>query len=165
MIGSAERASSPLFAGGCALGAIVAAGAGALPPWRARVPLLAAGLALATLALPLDVDRSLIVNHEFDSGRTGAMASSEVGALIVKDLRPILSLTSSGSHELVPVARLVELATSGQLRYVVIDGACRAHTARSSPACSVGAAWTRAHGVDVSRAIGLGRSDVLYRLR
>jgi len=174
-----------------ALGAILAAVAGALPASRVRVPLLATGLAVAALALPLDVDRSLIVNHEFDSGRTGAMAASEVdtisaylarhaagaryefaaadpsevGALIVKDLRPILSLTSSGSHELVPVARLAGLAASGELRYVVIDGQCGAHTSRSSPACSAGAAWTRAHGVDVSRAIGLHRSDVLYRLR
>lgn len=174
-----------------ALGAIVAAVAGALPASRARMPLLGAGLAIAALALPLDVDHSLIANHEFDSGRTGAMATSEVdtisaylerhepraryefaaadpsevGALIVKDLRPILSLTSSGSHELVSVARLVELTTRGELRYVVIDGACGAHTPRSSPACSAGAAWTRAHGVDVSRAIGLQRSDVLYRLR
>ena len=127
-----------------ALGAIVAAVAAALPTSRVRVPMLAAGLAVAALALPLDVDHSLIVNHEFDSGRTGAMATSEVdtisaylarhdararyefaaadpsevGALIVKDLRPILSLTSSGSHELLPVARLAALAASGELRFV-----------------------------------------------
>ena len=46
-----------------------------------RVPLLAAGLAVAALALPLDVDHSLIVNHEFDSGLTGAMATSEVDTI------------------------------------------------------------------------------------
>ena len=174
-----------------AAGAILAAVAAALPDLRVRVPMLGAGLAVAALALPLDVDHSLIVNHEFDSGRTGAMATSEVdtisaylgrhtagaryefaaadpsevGALIVKDLRPILSLTSSGSHELLPVTRLAALEASGELRYVVIDGACGPHTSRSSPTCSAGAAWTRAHGVDVSRAIGLHRSDVLYRLR
>ena len=109
-----------------ALGAIVAAVAAALPASRVRVPLLAGGLAVAALALPLYVDRSLIVNHEYDSGQTGAMATSEVNAisaylarhnrgaryefaaatptevaaLIIKDMRPILSLTSSGSHEL-----------------------------------------------------------------
>ena len=174
-----------------ALGAIVAALAAALPASRVRVPALAAGLAVAALALPLNVDRSLIVNHEFDSGRTGAMATAEVdtisaylarhaagaryefaaadpfevGALIVKDLRPILSLTSSGSRELVPLPRLAALASSGELRYVILDGACGVHTPRSSPACSSGAAWTRAHGVDISQAIGLGRAHVLYRLR
>jgi 4-amino-4-deoxy-L-arabinose transferase-like glycosyltransferase len=174
-----------------AAGAIVAAVAAALPsrPWRA--PVLAGGLAVAALALPLNVDRSLIVNHEFDSGRTGAMAASEVaaisaylhahaasaryefaaadpsevGALIVRDLRPILSLTSYGSHELTSIPRLRSLRASGQLRYVVIDGSCGPHTARSAPACSAGAAWTRAHGTDISLAIGLHRRDVLYRLR
>ena len=43
--------------------------------------MLAGGLAVAGLALPLDVDHSLIVNHEFDSGRTGAMAASEVDTI------------------------------------------------------------------------------------
>ena len=95
------------------------------------MPLLAGGLALATLALPLQVDASLISNHEFDSGRTGAMSTQRgrrdqrlhsraraparatssppptrprSASLIVKDRQPILSLTSYGAHELLPIA-------------------------------------------------------------
>ena len=45
------------------------------------MPLLGAGLGLPRCALPLAVDASLISNHEFDSGRTGAMATSEVDAI------------------------------------------------------------------------------------
>ena len=53
-----------------AIGAIAAAAAAAIHHERVRTPLLVAGLALLTLALPLDVDGSEISNHEFDTGRT-----------------------------------------------------------------------------------------------
>ena len=173
-----------------AAGAIVAAAAASLGGRRVRVPLAAAGLAVCMLALPIDVDRSEIANHEFDSGRTGAMATSEVneisayiaahrdgahyefvaadptevGALIVKDLQPILSLTSYDNHELLPIPRLRRLVASGQVRFAVVDGACGPQTMRSSPACSIGADWVRAHGVDVSLRAGIGRTHILYRL-
>jgi hypothetical protein len=88
----------------------------------------------------------------------------EVGALIVKDLQPILSLTSYNAHELIPLPRLTALVRSGQLRFAVLDGGCGPRTSRKSPACSAGAAWVRAHGVDVSRRAGLPRAHVLYQL-
>jgi 4-amino-4-deoxy-L-arabinose transferase-like glycosyltransferase len=172
-----------------AIGAIGAAAALLIRRERLRVPLLAGGLALATLTLPLQVDASLISNHEFDSGRTGAMGASEVNAisayirangsgtrfvfaaanptevasLIIHDRRPILSLTSSGAHELVPLSRLAALVASGQLRFAVLNGGC-SRRSRQSPACSTGAAWVRAHGTDVSAVAGLPHRHVLYRL-
>ena len=173
-----------------AIGAIGAAAALLIPRERIRVPLLAGGLALATLALPLQVDASLISNHEFDNGRTGAMSTSEVnaisayigaraphtryefaaadptevGSLIIHDQRPVLSLTSYGAHELVPIPRLAALVASGQLRFAVLNGGCSSRTSRISPACSTGAAWVRAHGTDVSARAGLQHRHVLYHL-
>jgi len=174
-----------------AVGAIVAVAALLVRHERARMVLLAGGLGVAALALPLSVDASLIANHEFDSGRTGAMGASEVtaissyisarsagtryefatadptevGSLILHDRRPILSLTSYNAHELLPIARLRELVANRQLRFAVLDGGCDRRTSRLSPACSPGAAWVRAHGTDVSRLAGLPHNHVLYRLR
>ncbi|HEY2570140.1 MAG TPA: glycosyltransferase family 39 protein [Solirubrobacteraceae bacterium] len=173
-----------------AIGAIAVAAAAAIYRERVRLPLLIVGLALLTLALPLEVDGSEIRNHETDSGLTGAMNTREVnaissyiaahrhgaryefaaadpiavGALIVKDLQPMLSLTSYNAHELIPTRRLAQLVASGALRFAILDGGCGPHTSRLSPACSAGAAWVRAHGVDVSRRAGLPHSHVLYQL-
>ena len=174
-----------------AIGAAVAAASLLLPAARLRMPLLSAGLGLALLALPLAVDASLISNHEFDSGRTGALSATyvhaigtylrdhngaaryefaaadptEVGALIVADHEPILSLTSYNAHELLKIARLRSLVASGALRYAVLDGGCgRSATARALPGCSPGAAWVRSHGIDVSLRAGLPHRGVLYRL-
>ncbi len=175
-----------------AAGAIVAAAALILRQHRVRVGVLAAGLALSILALPLQVDASLISHHEFDSGRTGAMDSSEVndisgyidahggahthyefaaadpsevGALILHDRRPILSLTSYDNHELTPIASLRRLVARGRLRFAVLDGECDPRRSANSPACSPGAAWVRSHGTDVSSAAGLPHAHVLYLLR
>jgi hypothetical protein len=174
-----------------AIGAAVTAAALLVPAVRVRVPLLAAGIGLATLALPLQVDASLIHNHEFDSGRTGALSSTyvrgiggyirrhngaaryefaaadptEVGALIVADSEPILSLTSYDVHELLPISRLRSLVASGELRFAVLDGGCgTSASARALPGCSPGADWVRAHGIDVSLRAGLPHRGVLYRL-
>jgi hypothetical protein len=175
-----------------AIGAIAAAAALLVRPERIRVALLAGGLALATLALPLAVDASLIRNHEFDSGRTGAMGAAtveqisryidthggahtryefaaadptEVAALILHDRRPILSLTSYDAHELLPIPRLAALVAGGRLRFALLDGGCNPRSGGQSPACSPGAAWVRSHGIDVSRRAGLANDHVLYLLR
>ena len=174
-----------------AIGAIAAAAALMIRPQNVRLPLLAAGLAAATLALPLAVDASMISNHEFDSGRTGAIGAgevnaisayirehggantryefvaadpTEVGSLIVHDLRPVLSLTSSGAHELIPIPRLAALVTSGQLRFALLFGSCDRKTPSDSPRCAPGAAWVRSHGIDVSAAAGLPHRHALYLL-
>ncbi len=174
-----------------ALGAIVALVALLVRAPRVRVPMLACGLGVAALALPLQVDASLISNHEFDSGRTGAMGAgdvraisdyinarsagtryefaasdpTEVASLILYDRRPILSLTSYDAHELLPIGRLRALVASGSLRFAVLDGGCGRHNRGQNPNCSPGAAWVRAHGTDVSIAADLPHSHVLYLLR
>jgi hypothetical protein len=175
-----------------AIGAIIAAAALFVRREHARVAMVALGLGLATLALPLQVDASEIHNAEFDSGRTGAMGSgtvdaisryirahggahtryefaaadpTEVGALILHDHRAILSLTSYDSHELLAIPRLRALVADGQLRFALLDGGCDPRDRSTSPACSPGAAWVRTHGIDVSRRAGLPHSHVLYLLR
>jgi 4-amino-4-deoxy-L-arabinose transferase-like glycosyltransferase len=172
-----------------AVGAVAAAAALAIRKEHVRVPLLACGLGLLTLALPLQVDASLISNHEFDNGRTGAMGAGEVNAisayinarapgtryefaaadptqvasLIIHDMRPVLSLTSSGAHELIPISRLSALVAGGQLRFAVLNGGC-SRRRPTTPGCSTGAAWVRAHGTDVSARAGLLHRHVLYLL-
>jgi 4-amino-4-deoxy-L-arabinose transferase-like glycosyltransferase len=172
-----------------AAGGILAAGSLVVPRERLRLALVTAGFALATMALPLQVDASLISNHEYDNGRTGALGANvveaissyihahaagtryefvasnatEVGALIVRDLRPILSLTSYNNHELVAVPRLRGLVATGQVRFAVLGGGCSKRTPLSAD-CSIGADWVRSHGTDVSRRAGLAHSHLLYRL-
>jgi uncharacterized membrane protein (GlpM family) len=175
-----------------AIGAAAAAAALLLPSARLRLPLLATGLGLATLALPLQVDASLIHNHEFDSGRTGALSTryvksigsyiaanngaaryefaaadpTEVGALIVSDGQPMLSLTSYNAHELLPIPRLRSLVASGELRFAVLDGGCGSSVAaRALSGCSPGAKWVRTHCTDVSLRAGLPHRGVLYLLQ
>ena len=82
---------------------------------------------------------------------------TEVGALIVHDRRPILSLTSYGAARAAPdPAARARSSPSGQLRFAVIDGGCgRARRATSRRPARPGAAWVRAHGIDVSLRAGL----------
>ncbi len=126
-----------------ALAALLAAAANLLPD-RRRTPALALTLTVAALLAPLRIGTELIANHEYrlrSHGRDGhargladrratsrpggagaryefaAADPSEVGALIVADQQPMLSLTSYGSHELLAIPRLVSLVRSGQLRF------------------------------------------------
>jgi 4-amino-4-deoxy-L-arabinose transferase-like glycosyltransferase len=170
-----------------ALGVIAATLLHRLPhrPW-----LIGTALALAAVALPLRTAVGLAHDHEYDSGNTGVIAVSEVdaissyiaahrgharyefvvadpssvGDIIIRDLRPILSLTSYNQHELLAVARLAALVRSGAVRFAYIGGPCIRANKLELPRCSPGAVWVRAHGVDVSRKIGLSRPDILYFL-
>jgi 4-amino-4-deoxy-L-arabinose transferase-like glycosyltransferase len=152
--------------------------------------LIGGALAIAAVALPLRVAVGLVAAHEYDSGNTGVIATSEVdaisnyigahrdgaryefvvadpssvGDIIIRDLQPILSLTSYNQHELLPVAKLAALVRSGSVRFAYIGGPCAPGNKLELPRCSPGAAWVRAHGVDVSRKIGLARPDILYFL-
>jgi hypothetical protein len=89
---------------------------------------------------------------------------SSVGDIIIHDVEPILSLTSYNQHELLPIARLRALVHAGAVRFAYIGGPCVPSDKLELPRCSPGATWVRAHGVDVSRRIGLTRADVLYFL-
>jgi hypothetical protein len=89
---------------------------------------------------------------------------SEVGSIIVHDLQPILSLTSYDQHELLPVRRLAALVAAGEVRFAYIGGRCVPGDTLELAPCSAGARWVRAHGIDVSRRIGLAKAAVLYYL-
>jgi 4-amino-4-deoxy-L-arabinose transferase-like glycosyltransferase len=184
-----ERASAPaavltLLA---ALGVIAAT---LLPRLPYRSWLIGGALTIGAVALPLRVAVGLVQAHEYDSGNTGVIAASEVNAignyigahrdgaryefvvadpssvgdLIIRELRPILSLTSYNQHELLPVGKLAALVRSGSVRFAYIGGPCAPKNKLELPRCSPGAAWVRAHGVDVSLKLGLTRPDILYFL-
>ena len=172
------------------LAAIGAVGALFVPALPHRTWIVGAALALAAVALPLRIAVGLVQDHEYDSGNTGVIAPREVdaissyiaahrdgshyefvvadpssvGDIIIRDLQPILSLTSYNQHELLPIARLRALVDEGAVRFAYIGGPCVPGDKLELPRCSPGAAWVRAHGVDVSRRIGLPRVDVLYFL-
>jgi 4-amino-4-deoxy-L-arabinose transferase-like glycosyltransferase len=170
-----------------ALGVIAAT---MLPRVPYRLWLIGGALAIAAVALPLRIAVGLVQAHEYDSGNTGVIATSEVdaisdyiashrgharyefvvadpssvGDIIIRDRRPILSLTSYNQHELLRVGRLAALVRSGSVRFAYIGGPCVPGNKLELPRCSKGAAWVRAYGVDVSRRIGLQRTDILYFL-
>jgi 4-amino-4-deoxy-L-arabinose transferase-like glycosyltransferase len=154
-------------------------------------PLAVTALLIATLALPGATDASIISHHEADSGRTGAMrptvvsalrsylranrggaryelavtASTQASELIARDAQPVLILTSLAGHELVSAAHLRREVASGAVRYAYVGGGCGPHESRKLAVCAPIASWIRAHATDVSRAAGLPRPLVLWRLR
>ncbi|HEY2767986.1 MAG TPA: glycosyltransferase family 39 protein [Solirubrobacteraceae bacterium] len=93
----------------------------------------------------------------FDSG-------TKMGELVVQDARPILVLSTLNGRVFTPVARLRALATEGRVRYALINTVCGPHSTPANAACTAPARWVVAHGVDVSRAAGLPRGGMLWRL-
>jgi hypothetical protein len=93
----------------------------------------------------------------FDSG-------TRMGELVVRDARPILVLTTLEGRVFTPVARLRALAAAGKVRYAFIDGGCGPSSPSTNPDCSAPALWVVANGTDVSRAAGLPRTGMLWRL-
>ena len=176
------------------LGTVAAAGAvlaAAAPiPARLRGAALAATLVVAALLLPVNVATGLVRHSESDAGRVGVMAAAETSALssylgahragaryelavggatqaaalIIRDAQPVLVLTSFDGHPLVSVSRLAGLVGDGSVRYALLGGGCGPRTKRTSASCSSTAFWVRAHGTDVSRAAGLPRAKLLWRL-
>ena len=177
-----------------ALVTLLAAAAGIavalLPGLPRREWLLGAALAVAAVALPLRIAVGLVQDHEYDSGNAGVIAPREVdaisnyiaarstgaryefvvadpssvGDLVIREMRPVLSLTSYDQHELLPISRLSALVAAGAVRFAYIGGPCVPADKLELPRCSPGAAWVRAHGQDVSKRIGLSRPDILYFL-
>jgi Dolichyl-phosphate-mannose-protein mannosyltransferase len=93
----------------------------------------------------------------FDSG-------TKMGALVVRDARPILVLTTLNGRVITPVARLRALAAAGKVRYAFLDMLCGPHSPPTDADCSAPARWVRAHGTDVSRQAGMPRTGTLWRL-
>ncbi len=93
----------------------------------------------------------------FDSG-------TKMGELVVHDARPILVLTTLNGRVFTSVARLRVLAAAGKVRYAFIDGGCGPHSPPTNADCSAPARWVVAHGTDVSKAAGMPRAGMLWRL-
>ncbi len=91
-------------------------------------------------------------------------SATKAGALIVRDGRPVVVLTTYEARPLTTVAQLRRLIARGDVRYALLTGLCGVHTARTNAACSPAALWVRAHAKDVSREAGLARGQVLWLL-
>ena len=169
------------------LGASPAATSSLRGPRAAATSVLAIA---AVLALPLSVDVRAIEEGIGDAGHAGALprqerlrlssylrahqgaaryelaaqSATEIGALIVQDVRPVLVLTTYNGRVFTSVQRLRQLIADDAVRYAVLDPSCPRHHLRGDAACSVPARWVRAHGLDVSRRAGLERAGVLWLL-
>jgi 4-amino-4-deoxy-L-arabinose transferase-like glycosyltransferase len=156
---------------------------------KTRIPATAATLA-ALLAIPTWAALNGVRENVSDANRLGVLAPSELdrlssylraqqgsaryevaydsatkmGALVVKDARPVLPLTSMEGHVLTSVARLKALIASGEVRYAYLSSLCGRHSPSTNSDCSEPARWVRAHATDVSRAAGLPRNGLLWRL-
>jgi 4-amino-4-deoxy-L-arabinose transferase-like glycosyltransferase len=152
--------------------------------------LVLAGLLAAVLAIPLKASVRAVRLSVSDAGNVGSLPAEELrllssylrahqggaryevavdsatkaGALIVRDGRPVVVLTTYEARPLTTVAQLRRLIARGDVRYALLTGLCGAHTARTNAACSPAALWVRTHAKDVSRAAGLERRQALWLL-
>ncbi|HEY7962380.1 MAG TPA: glycosyltransferase family 39 protein [Solirubrobacteraceae bacterium] len=93
-----------------------------------------------------------------------AASATRAAALIVHDARPVIMLTTYEGRVLTSIAQLRQLVARGEVRYALLSSVCGRYTPRTDAACSAPALWVRAHATDVSRAAGLGRGALLWRL-
>ena len=179
-----------------ALGALAFAGLARLrvnPSTHSSALLSAGTLAmtlLAVLAIPLEIDKTLIKNRVTDAGYVGGLpgeeqrlvsaylrahqggahyemaaeSATQIGSLIVQDARPVVILTTYEARVFTSVAKLERLIAKGSVRYAFLNTYCSRHSSTTNAACSAPAKWIRAHGTDVSRQAGLSRHKVLWLL-
>ncbi|HTB69465.1 MAG TPA: glycosyltransferase family 39 protein [Solirubrobacteraceae bacterium] len=157
---------------------------------RALAPAGVLALTLgAVLAIAVGTDITSIENHVTDAGYVGALpvqelddlssylrahqggaryevaaqSATQIGSLIVKDVRPVVILTSYGAQQFTSVTKLQRLIAAGEVRYAFLNSPCPHLLSPKNPACSAPAKWIRAHAKDVSRTAGL-RGGVLWLL-
>ncbi len=144
----------------------------------------------AMLALSLNTDIRAIQDHVTDAGEVGALpgeeleplskylranqrgaryevtsqSATQIGALIVRDARPVVVLTSYGARVFTTTAQLKRLIARGEVRYAFLNSPCPHHLSPNNPACSAPAKWIRANGTDVSHAAKLRRGKTLWLL-
>ena len=87
----------------------------------------------------------------------------QTAALIVKDQRPVLTLTGPKGHPLMTPKRLKRLVRRGHVHYALL-GLARCHPSHPGYACAPVVRWVRRHGVDVSHRAGFTHRHRLYRL-
>jgi hypothetical protein len=84
-------------------------------------------------------------------------------SLIIRDARPVLTLTGPGGRQLVTPQELVRRARAGQVRYALI-GSVKCTPQGTGSGCAAVVRWIRSSATDVSAAAGLPHRGVLYRL-
>ncbi|MFI4989356.1 MAG: ArnT family glycosyltransferase [Solirubrobacterales bacterium] len=145
---------------------------------------------VAMLAVSVQTDIRAINDHVTDAGEVGvlpadvlgplssylranqrgaryevaAQSATQIGALIVKDARPVVVLTSYGAQVFTTTDQLKQKIAAGEVRYAFLNSPCPHHISPKNPACSAPAKWIREHGADVSRKAGLPHGKVLWRL-
>jgi 4-amino-4-deoxy-L-arabinose transferase-like glycosyltransferase len=145
---------------------------------------------VAMLAISVQTDVRAIKDHVTDAGEVGvlpgdvlsplsrylrahqgtaryevaAQSATQIGALIVKDARPVVVLTSYAAKVFTTTAELKQKIAAGEVRYAFLNAPCPHLISPKNPACSEPAKWIRAHGTDVSRKAGLPHNKVLWRL-
>jgi 4-amino-4-deoxy-L-arabinose transferase-like glycosyltransferase len=158
---------------------------------RVKPALAVAGVLALVCVLAGPTSRSAIVVNagQTDSGRPGFMPPDELrnleayvaprtrgaryevatafyasaGPLIARDGRPVMVLTSVHNRPIVPVARLAEAVHRGQVRFLLMVGACGRKPLGSLTGCPPSWRWARAHSVDVSKQAGLPGRGLLFR--
>jgi 4-amino-4-deoxy-L-arabinose transferase-like glycosyltransferase len=145
---------------------------------------------IAMLALSVNTDLRAINDHVTDAGEVGALpgeeleplskylranqrgaryevaaqSATQIGALIVRDGRPVVVLTSYGARVFTTTDQLKRLIAKGEVRYAFLNSPCPHHISPNNPACSPPAKWIRAHGTDVSHEAKLRRGKTLWLL-
>jgi hypothetical protein len=84
-------------------------------------------------------------------------------SLIIRDARPVLTLTGPGGRQLVTRRQLVRRARAGQVRYALI-GSVKCTRKGKGAGCARVVRWIRANATDVSKAAGMPHRGILYRL-
>jgi hypothetical protein len=177
-----------------AAGALAAVAAAPAPRRREPVAVATALVLVAALVVPFATSVRLVRAGKQDSEDTGTTPPAVLGplsaylrahqdgaryevaagdifkgaALIIKDARPVLVLTSfgsvgSGPRELLTAAQLAHAGRTGQVHYVLLRGGKCVPGVTPIP-CTPVFRWVRAHGADVSLAAGLPHRHELYRL-
>jgi 4-amino-4-deoxy-L-arabinose transferase-like glycosyltransferase len=91
-------------------------------------------------------------------------SATKAAALIARDGLPVLMLTSYQGRPLTGVPELKRAVADGEVHYALLSTFCIPPKPSTDPACSASATWVRAHGKDVSKAAGLERAGLLWRL-
>lgn len=172
-----------------AVAAMFGIGVGWVASTRGRARWIAVPL-VALLIVPLNASIEAVESHASDAGNVGALhpdeqrllsaylraneggaryelaagSSTSVASLIVKDVKPVLVLTTYEGRPFTSITRLRRLIAAGAVRYAFLDSPCPRHGTAKSAGCAPVALWIRAHGLDVSRQAKLSRPGVLWRL-
>jgi hypothetical protein len=110
------------------------------------------------------IDRYLAAHRHWTRYAFASVAPGKAAPLIAADPQPVLMLTSYRSRPLISVPRLRHLVRAGEVRYFLIGRRCTNALIRTTAACPATARWAIAHSTDVTRAVGIGRGGLLYRI-